>query len=220
MSAQPATARRTRPAARRRAVPRARAAPAADAGRAAWRSSSSRCSSLVEPADHAVKEITLPLRHEDIIRQQAADKRRRRVADRRGHLHRVALPRPDLARRRQGPDADHAGDRRLHRAQVRRHALRARRPRHAADQHRLRHLVPALPADEVPRQHDPHPGRLQRGRGQGRRVAARGVARAASASRSPTTSRSRRRATTCTACCPRARTTARTYARELALELE
>src|SRR4051794_31410770 len=30
--------------------------------------------SLVRPADHAVKEITLPLRHDDIIRQQAADK--------------------------------------------------------------------------------------------------------------------------------------------------
>ena len=30
--------------------------------------------SLVKPADHAVKEITLPLRHDDIIRQQAADK--------------------------------------------------------------------------------------------------------------------------------------------------
>ena len=30
--------------------------------------------SLVRPADHAVKEIKLPLRHEDIIRQQAADK--------------------------------------------------------------------------------------------------------------------------------------------------
>src|SRR4030095_8795571 len=31
--------------------------------------------SLVKPADHAVKEITLPLRHEDIIRQQAGDKK-------------------------------------------------------------------------------------------------------------------------------------------------
>jgi soluble lytic murein transglycosylase len=31
--------------------------------------------SLVRPADHAVKEITLPLRHEDVIRQQAADKK-------------------------------------------------------------------------------------------------------------------------------------------------
>jgi soluble lytic murein transglycosylase len=30
--------------------------------------------SLVKPADHAVKELTLPLRHDDIIRQQAADK--------------------------------------------------------------------------------------------------------------------------------------------------
>jgi soluble lytic murein transglycosylase len=30
--------------------------------------------SLVKPADHAVKEITLPLRHDDIIRQQAAAK--------------------------------------------------------------------------------------------------------------------------------------------------
>ena len=31
--------------------------------------------SLVKPADHAVKEITLPLRHDDIIRQQAAAKK-------------------------------------------------------------------------------------------------------------------------------------------------
>src|SRR5262245_42931442 len=30
--------------------------------------------SLVKPADHAVKELQLPLRHDDIIRQQAADK--------------------------------------------------------------------------------------------------------------------------------------------------
>src|SRR5215813_5196310 len=30
--------------------------------------------SLVRPADHAVQEIKLPLRHDDIIRQQAADK--------------------------------------------------------------------------------------------------------------------------------------------------
>src|SRR5687768_12161073 len=30
--------------------------------------------SLVQPADQVVKEITLPLRHDDIIRQQAADK--------------------------------------------------------------------------------------------------------------------------------------------------
>jgi soluble lytic murein transglycosylase len=30
--------------------------------------------SLAKPADHAVREITLPLRHDDIIRQQATDK--------------------------------------------------------------------------------------------------------------------------------------------------
>ena len=30
--------------------------------------------SLAKPADHAVREITLPLRHDDVIRQQAADK--------------------------------------------------------------------------------------------------------------------------------------------------
>ena len=30
---------------------------------------------LVHPVDHAVDELSLPLRHEDIIRQQAADKR-------------------------------------------------------------------------------------------------------------------------------------------------
>ena len=45
--------------------------------------------------------------------------------------------------------------RRLHRPQVRRHALRAGRPGDAADQHRLRHVVPALPARQVRRQHDP-----------------------------------------------------------------
>src|ERR1700754_4594879 len=31
--------------------------------------------SLVQPADHAVREIKLPLRHDDIIRQQAAEKK-------------------------------------------------------------------------------------------------------------------------------------------------
>ena len=51
-------------------------------------------------SDEAVREITLPLRHDDIIRQQAADKRPRPGADRRGHLRGVEVPRPDLARRR------------------------------------------------------------------------------------------------------------------------
>ena len=73
MSAQPVTTRQSRPAARRRP----------SRGRALRRRLTLAAGlalvvvavlSLVEPADHAVKEITLPLRHDDIIRQQAADK--------------------------------------------------------------------------------------------------------------------------------------------------
>ena len=67
-------------------------------------------------------------------------------ADRGRDLRRVALPRPDLARGRQGPDAAAALDRRRHRAQVRRHRLRPGRPRRPADQHLLRLVLPALPA--------------------------------------------------------------------------
>ena len=73
MSAQSATTSRTRSAPRRR-VSRARA----------WRRRLMLAAglalvvlavlSLVKPADHAVREIKLPLRHEDIIRQQARDK--------------------------------------------------------------------------------------------------------------------------------------------------
>ena len=44
--------------------------------------------------DKAIQELTLPLRHEDIIRQQAARKGRRRGADRRRHLLRVEVQRP------------------------------------------------------------------------------------------------------------------------------
>jgi hypothetical protein len=68
MSAQPATARRARTAARRRSsrahVLRRRLT--LGAGLAAVIVA---VLSLVKPADHAVQEIKLPLRHEDIIRQ-------------------------------------------------------------------------------------------------------------------------------------------------------
>src|SRR3954453_12767940 len=74
MSAQPATAQRSRGSARRRRPSRA----------VAWRRRLMLGAglalviiavlSLVKPADHAVQEIKLPLRHDDIIRQQAADK--------------------------------------------------------------------------------------------------------------------------------------------------
>src|SRR3954452_10891284 len=72
MSAQPATAQRSRSATRRpsrAAVWRRRLL--LGAGLAAVIVA---LVSLLKPADHAVKEIKLPLRHDDIIRQQAADK--------------------------------------------------------------------------------------------------------------------------------------------------
>jgi soluble lytic murein transglycosylase len=74
MSAQPVTARRPRPATKSRrpsrsAVLRRRLALGAGLALVVL-----AVLSLVEPADRAVREITLPLRHEDIIRQQAADK--------------------------------------------------------------------------------------------------------------------------------------------------
>src|SRR3954463_10028274 len=73
MSAQPVTAQRPRAASRRRpsraAVLRRRLALAAGLALVIV-----AVLSLVKPADHAVKEIKLPLRHDDIIRQQAADK--------------------------------------------------------------------------------------------------------------------------------------------------
>jgi soluble lytic murein transglycosylase len=76
MSAQPAAARRTsrpspasRKRARRRALLRRRLVLAAGLAMVVL-----AVLALVHPVDHAVQEIQLPLRHEDIIRQQAADK--------------------------------------------------------------------------------------------------------------------------------------------------
>ncbi len=73
MSAQPATAQRSRSASRRRpsraAVWRRRLTLGAGLGLVIL-----ALVSLLRPADHAVQEIKLPLRHDDIIRQQAHDK--------------------------------------------------------------------------------------------------------------------------------------------------
>jgi soluble lytic murein transglycosylase len=76
MSAQPATARRparpssaSRKRARRRALLRRRLFLAGGLALVVV-----AVLALVHPVDHAVQEIKLPLRHEDIIRQQAADK--------------------------------------------------------------------------------------------------------------------------------------------------
>src|SRR3954463_593295 len=74
MSAQPATAQRTRSASRPRrpsrgVVWRRRLILGAGVGLGI-----AAVLSLVRPADHAVQEIKLPLRHDDIIRQQAREK--------------------------------------------------------------------------------------------------------------------------------------------------
>ena len=98
-----------------------------------------------------MREITLPLRHEDIIRQQAADKgvdaaliaaviyEESKFRDQTSHAGARGLMQitPQTA--------DYIAD------QVGRHAVRAGRPRVAADQHRLRRLVPRLPARQVRR---------------------------------------------------------------------
>ena len=73
-----------------------------------------------------LEEVTLPLRHEDIIRQQAAGEGRARRSDRGGDLRRVALPRPDLARRRARADADHPEHREADREAQRRPDLQVR----------------------------------------------------------------------------------------------
>ena len=94
-------------------APREHAAPAACRRRVADRPGRrpGRCGAGIAgigPLADEVREITLPLRHEDIIRQQAADKERRRRPDRRRDLRGVEVPRPDLARGRARADADHA----------------------------------------------------------------------------------------------------------------
>ena len=123
-------------------------------------------------ADHAVQEVILPLRHDDIIRQQAADK----------DLDPALIAGVIYAESRFRDQTSHAGakglmqlmpeHRRLHRPQVRRDGVRAGRPRDAAGQHRLRVVVPALPARPLRRQRGARARRVQRGGGQGRRVVA------------------------------------------------
>ena len=167
-----------RPHARRAAA--ARRAPAPAPPRLAGRARSACCrrcsrSSSCRGCPTPCAELALPLRHEDIIRQQAARQGARPVARRRRHLRRVALPRPDLAS---------AGARGLMQitprtaryiAQaVRRHGVRAGRPRDAADQHLLRRVLPALPARALRRQRGARARRLQRRRGQRRPLDRRG----------------------------------------------
>ena len=140
------------------------------------------------------------------------------VADRGRDLRRVALPRPDLARGRQGADADPALDGGLHRAQVGRHGVRGGRPRDPADQHRLRLVVPALPAASTTtatscwRSPPTTRARARSTSGTARRP------RAARTSRWRRTSRSPRPAATWARCSRCAAATARNTGRELGLD--
>ena len=103
----------------------------------------------IGPLADEVREITLPLRHEDIIRQQAADK----GVD-------AALIAAVIYEESKFRDlTSHAGARGLMQItpqtadyiadQVGRHRVRAGRPAIAADQHRVRGLVPGLPERQV-----------------------------------------------------------------------
>ena len=128
---------------------------------AGWRRSARRSSSpsgswsrSPRPCTTRSTRSTLPLRHEDIIRQQAADKGLdpaliAAVIYTESHFRdRTTLggrARPDAAHARHGA-ASSPQD-------LGRHARsRSSDLADAADQHLLRHLVPALPARPLPRQ--------------------------------------------------------------------
>ena len=117
-------------------MPRPRAgARCAAGGRAcwpAWRSSWPLAAAVLRPAAHdAVQEITLPLRHEDIIRQQARDKDLDPALIA-GVIYAESKFRDQTSPAgADGPDADHAADGARHRPQVGRHGLRGGRPGHA-----------------------------------------------------------------------------------------
>ena len=118
---------------------------------------------------HAVREITLPLRHEDIIRQQAHDKGLDPA------LIAAVIYAESHFRDGQVSAAGAQGLMQLTPATARYiahksgwHAVRRRRPGDAAGQHRLRRLLPALPAAPLRRQRRLRARGLQRRRGQRR----------------------------------------------------
>ena len=139
--------------------------------RSAWRCSPRRWRRVVIPRlPDAVREFALPLAHEDIIRQQAGAKELDPSLLAAVIYAESRLSPADLACRSARPDADHARDGELHRAPVGRHGLRAGRSRHAADQHLLRRVLPALPPRALRAQHRSRAGGLQRRRGQRRQL--------------------------------------------------
>ena len=120
--------------------------------------------------DDAIQELTLPLRHEDIIRQQAEEK------DVDASLIAAVIYAESKFRDR----TSSAGARGLmqitpqaadgHRAAQRRHDLRARRPLRPGNQHPLRHLPPARTPRPLRRRRGRRPRRLQRRPDQRRQV--------------------------------------------------
>ena len=126
------------------------------------------------PLGEAVREITLPLRHDDIIRQQAADKdldpaliaaviyEESRFRDQTSHAGARGLMQitPDTAEF----IARHSGGYRFEQADL----------ATPADQHRLRLLLPALPARPLRRQRGCGAGGVQRRHRERRQVGRRG----------------------------------------------
>ena len=102
----------------------------------------------------AVTEFNLPLQHEDIIRQQAAEK----------HLDPALIAAVIYAETKFDPRPSPAGAQGLMQIMPQTAEFLARRPRHAPGQHRVRQLLPALPPRRVPRQDHPRARGLQRRR--------------------------------------------------------
>ncbi len=170
-SGQSAADRRRRQAARRR---RRRACWSRWRRRSSWWPWWSR----LPVARKAVNELGLPLHYQDVIRQQAAEK----------HLDPAFVAAVIYAETKFDARTSSAGAVGLMQilpqtAQFLAHRSGATTfttlgPRHAAGQHHLRQLLPALPARRVRRQQGAGAGRLQRRRGQ-RRPLDRGDPRAA-----------------------------------------
>ena len=191
------------PARRRRGAP----APARAArGRRARRPGRGARASRRGPTRRC-RRSRCPLRHEDIIRQQAREKDLDPALIA-GVIYAESHFRDQTsAAGAKGLMQLMPGHRRLHRGPVGRHGVRAGRPGHAPGQHRLRLLVPALPAEQVRRQRDPRARRVQRRRRRRSTSGAAAPRRAARRSGRRTTSRSRRRAATSSACSRRASST-------------
>ena len=103
--------------------------------------------------DDALKEITLPLRHEDVIRQQARDKNLdpaliAAVIYRESKFRDVTSEAGAKGMMQILPDTARFIAHQVRRARE----FEEARPRQPADQHLLRELVPALPARPVRRQ--------------------------------------------------------------------